>query len=97
MGGRKGTTARLVTRSLFTQCKCSSRVSGAKVKRCVSSVPLRSINNKIAVLTLGFLSLMGLICARTGSTIIRQTAIAMTCCLNFASSTPAPACDPFQM
>lgn len=48
-----------------------------------------SISNKIAVLTLGFVSLMGSVNARRGSTIVGQTAIAMICHLNFASSTPA--------
>lgn len=90
-GGEKkrGTTARLVTRGLFTQPECSSLMNGAKVKRCVLSGPVGSINNKIAVLTLGFLSLTGSVSARRGSTIIGQTATAMVCHLNFASSTPA--------
>lgn len=89
MGEKRGTTARLVTRGLFTQPECSSLMNGAKVKRCVLSGPVGSINNKIAVLTLGFLSLMGWVSARRGSTIIGQTATAMVCHLNFASSTPA--------
>lgn len=59
------------------------------MKRCVLSGPVGSINNKIAVLTLGFLSLTGSVSARRGSTIIGQTATAMVCHLNFASSTPA--------
>lgn len=98
MGGTRGTTARLVTRGLFTQPECSSMMNGAKMKICVSSGLPRSINNKIAVLTLGLLSLTGLISARTGSTIVRQTArqtaTAMTCHLNFTSSTPAPCLRP---
>lgn len=73
-------------------------MNGAKVKRCVSSGPPSSINNKIVVLTLGFLSLTRLISARIGSAIMRptarQTATAMTCHLNFASSTPAPFLPP---
>lgn len=59
------------------------------MKRCVLSGPVGSINNKIAVLTLGFLSLTGSVSARRGSTIIGQTATAMVCHLNFASSTHA--------
>lgn len=51
--------------------------------------PYGSINNKIAILTLGFLSLPGSVSARRGSTVIGQTAAAMICYLNFASSTPA--------
>lgn len=57
--------------------------------RGVLSGPMGSINNKIAVLTLGFLSLTGSVSARRGSTIIGQTVTAMICHLNFASSTPA--------
>lgn len=79
----------LVTRDLFILPDFSIMMNGAKVKRCVLSGPVGSINNKIAILTLGFLSLMGSVNARRGSTVIGQTATAMICHLNFASSTPA--------
>lgn len=88
-GRKRGTTARLATRDLFTLPDHSIMMNAAKVKRCVLSGSMGSTNNKIAVLTLGFLSLMGSVSARRGSTIIGQTATAMICHLNFASSTPA--------